>query len=74
MNSEYGEWTIIADERRAGTGVRAVVMAFHAWAWSAPDPETGACDLLRNAGDTVHEVSTIGPGIGTLWAYRTRPT
>jgi hypothetical protein len=70
MNMEGGEWTIIASERFARTGVRAFVVEFHSRGCSAPDPETGACDLLGDTGDTVHVVSATDPGVGTLWAYR----
>lgn len=70
MDIEGGEWPIIADERFARTGVRALVMEFHPWGCPESDPETYLRNLLREVGFTVHEVSTTAPGIGTLWAYR----
>jgi FkbM family methyltransferase len=70
MDIEGGEWPIMADERFARTGVRALVMEFHPWGCPASDPEAYACDLLESAGFTVHEVSATSDGIGTLWAYR----
>jgi FkbM family methyltransferase len=70
MDIEGGEWPIIADERFAHTGVRALVMEFHPWGCPAPDPRAYACDLLQSAGFTVHEVTATSAGIGTLWAYR----
>lgn len=71
MDIEGGEWPILADERFARIGAKAVVLEYHERGCPADDPQAAATAALRQAGFTVFPgVSKPRFGAGLLWGLR----
>ena len=71
MDIEGGEWPILADERFARIGAKAVVLEYHVRGCPDQDPQAAAAAALRDAGFTVFAgVSKPRFGAGLLWGLR----
>ena len=71
IDIEGGEWPLLTDARFRDLSVPAIVLEYHAH--NAPEPtDSGetARRLLESCGYRVVETDRVGPGLGTLWAWR----
>ena len=71
IDTEGGEWPILADPRFATSPPRAVVLEYHPQGAPGADPRAAVMDYLARAGLTA--TATIferADGYGMLWAWR----
>jgi len=70
IDVEGGEWPLLADERLARAGVRAVVLELHDDGDGGTAYRERACSLLREAGFTPGPLFDERPDTACIWAWR----
>jgi FkbM family methyltransferase len=71
IDTEGGEWPILADPRFAAAPPRVVVLEHHPEGAPGPDPRAAALDYLARAGLTATaSIFQRADGYGMLWAWR----
>jgi hypothetical protein len=71
IDTEGGEWPILADPRFAAAPPRVVVLEYHPEGAPGPDPRGAVLDYLSRAGLTATaSIFQRADGYGMLWAWR----
>lgn len=70
LDTEGGEWEILADPRFAENPPRAIVLEYHPHLCPGPDPRAEAERLLAGAHMHAEDIWHRDDGYGMLWAWR----